>query len=546
MATAMLFCLAFGQARAQKLIWDAPSDIPLYQVQKRDTTGWRLDYTIAADSVKPLGNGLWAAKYEDLWAVTHRGRYLTQAIYQDLRRANGSAVLGTTTTGFLKLLSLTTGLPISLDSFTQVQVDGNWAIGTVANEALPVGRKPRPHLYHLGKGKRVYDRVRNYKEKFVAGQNLVIASSAFNNPCLLTVTGDTLISPDLGALDIQVADVENATGEARIAIKLSVDGKVGWQLYRYNGLGLEAMSQDFFQTLTLLPNGNALISKGEHQWLTDAELHPMAGGPCDSLSVRPDGLVVHKTDSAVWHYYPNGCRLSDPDLGIGFRQDTMVVARNGSLWQFYGSQGLPISFGIGLHNTTFTAIGRFSEGLSPTRLHEKMGFTGPEGLKRLGHRYDTTTFFTEGRAVVKLPLPSAKEGSGWGVVTKRDSLVVQPFYDSAAHYCQSMCLVRKDGKYSILDIWGKPIASGLDAALRQPTGSLLLQKHALYGFLNTKGEQTLLPLYLKVCPQPGDEVLYQSRSGRWGFWSPDKRFILETMFGQVVPNDHDGSVAVLK
>lgn len=503
--------------------------IPQFTIQKQTQEGWQRIGSIAGDSIIPVGRGRWAVLYQGKWAlVTETGRYLTLAQYESMTRLNGPVLLASVTASIQLLLDLD-GKPVLPDTLSNVQVDGNWAL--VAGHREVSSKRRKYHLAHLPSKRIIFDEVQHYSTR----GGLVLATSKKNNPAIFNLDGDTLLSPGQAAWDVQLSDSNS------LAIRFAS----GWQAYCLDKGKLKPRSAQVWDSMTVLPNGHFLVVKNESAYMMDAAMHPMAGGTGHCFALMPNGLVKHDSPDGVWYWRQDGCRLQIPNLEIAFSQDTIVVARNGVQWQFFGKDGYPISYAIGLQAGGFTRIGRFNAGLAITQLHGKYGFTGPEGLKRLGHRYDSVRLFSEGRAAVYLSLN--ERITGWGFVTNKDSLVTQPVYQWTEDFCHGMAATKRNGRYNVLTTSGQELfKSGLDSCQRLPSLGILVWQQGLVGWVGPAAQQRMLPQFLSIQPHNNLLATFRNRSGRMGLWASLPELKLEPVFKQLAYNHWDSSLASLR
>lgn len=304
----------------------------------------------------------------------------------------------------------------------------------------------------------------------------------------------------------------------------------GMGTYKFNGC---QVYPDTFKSLQLLANDLLLVKSREGFKLTDLGLHELYGGLCDSFEVHQSGWLTQFTDSGSFFISPKGCRIGKSRLSYGLSDPEYLLVRNGPHWEIYNDQAELTSFGFENINPGYRYIGSRSEGLYPTNQEGRMGAISIEGLKRLGQRYDSVCHFQEGRAAVKLQLQDS--WGGWGFINKKDSLSVQPIYDSVSSYCDGLALVKRNQAYNVLDLNAKTLLPAQVSQIRSDNcGGFLFKVNGRWGYLSADGEQVLLPKFQVIRTPDCNTLIYQSLSGKWGMKRKQPQLEVEAIYDRIV------------
>ena len=459
------------------------------------------------------------------WTLADVHHYLGPPQYHELRSVMGEVILARRF-GFWFLLDQT-GTRILPDSFQQIAVNGPWV--TFINRDTTSGRLPikKRSLVNVHKRKIVLDSLGKTQPE-TEGIRLFKTQSGWGG---LSLWGDTVVP-------FRYHNLQTFVGGRAVA-QLSQEGKMG-VIDRENHWVVSPIYKDIqincYGLIAAMTDTTATLS--------DAKGNIIDGGICDSIWLREDQWFGYRTSNGEQYWFsPTGCRLPTEGLDLLLGQDTIGLFRHGVVWQYRGSEGQILSYGIDLLTPTFTSIGPLAEGLAPSQQFGRMGFIGPEGLKRIGHRYDSVLAFADGRAAVKLNL--SEQINGWGFIDRKDSLICQPVYDAILPYCDSIAVVTKGAKYQILDHWGKPLLPQMaDSVSPAMLGGYTFRIGGKWGYIDSKGNTRLLPKYLQLELFTSNLVTYQGLSGKFGLYSAQEGVGLEPIFRHIKYNPYSGGTIV--
>lgn len=523
------------QILAQRLTLD---DTPSFEIrsEKGTTKGY-----ITADTIIPLTADLYGAGFSNqklglkptsrlslekedslppyCWTLATVNQYLGPPRYHELRSLMAEVILARRHQYWF-LLNLE-GKQFQPDSFQQVAVNGPWVtlikLDTTADGLI----SRRRSVFNIHKHKLVIDSLSKTQPE-TEGIRLFSTQAGWGG---LSLWGDTIIPFGYNTLKPFVS--------GRAIAQQSQDGKLG-VINKHNSW----VVQPDYYAIQINHNGLIAALTDTTATLFDAMGNVIEGGLCDSIWLREDQWFGYRTsNNAQYWFSPTGCRVPNAGLDLLLGQDTIGLFRQGVVWQYRGSEGLLLSYGIDHSTPTFTSIGPLAEGLAPSQQFGRMGFIGPEGLKRIGHRYDSVLAFADGRAAVKLHL--SEQINGWGFIDRKDSLICQPVYDTVWPYCDSIAVVTKGAKFQILDHWGKPLLPQMaDSVCPALVGGYTFRTGGRWGYIDNKGNTRLLPKYLQLDLFTSFLVRYKSLSGKCGLYSAQEGVGLEPIFRLIQYNPY--------
>lgn len=207
--------------------------------------------------------------------------------------------------------------------------------------------------------------------------------------------------------------------------------------------------------------------------------------------------------------------------------DSIVLFSDGGYWEFYQPNGIQLSQSF----YPFTSLALPNEGLFPAKQYGQKGFISIDGFKRISHRYDSVRHFFGARAAVQITTPDQKKK--WGFINRKDSLIVQPYYDSVSNFCDGIAIVLKDKRWSIIDSSGTMLLKRpVDSIVHLFDGSYIIELNNKKGLVAFDGKTLLLPIYQEIQPTFNGRWLVQQEN-YFGLYDSDKGFILPTSYQSI-------------
>ena len=283
--------------------------------------------------------------------------------------------------------------------------------------------------------------------------------------------------------------------------------------------------------------------------------------PVEYLNILiPDYGNVYLVENNEAHW---GAYSTDGKLVLSIAYDEITAAdmvndcfavRQGTVWKFINSKGLPLS------NDEFDYVGEFSqEGLAVIRQKDKWGYATAQGKIKIQPQFDSAQNFSGGLAAVKQQgkwgfidelgvvriapqfsevysgfsegLAAVKSDKGKGYIEKhgnllipRDSRYIGPFKDGVAEihevkkklnlwsslaYGASIAfgsiglppkdVLKSNEKRGFINRQGKEVApTSYDAIIPFANGMALVLKNKKWGAVNKEGEKMIPPQYLDM------------------------------------------------
>jgi hypothetical protein len=90
---------------------------------------------------------------------------------------------------------------------------------------------------------------------------------------------------------------------------------------------------------------------------------------------------------------------------------------------------------------------KFSEGLSPVKIGDKIGFMDTKGKTVIEPQFESACFFSEGLAAVEVD-------NKWGYIDKSGRMVIQPKFDEACEFSDGFAVAYLSDEYSMDDQGG--------------------------------------------------------------------------------------------
>lgn len=506
----IVLLLSAFKSKSQRITLDRKPSYKLY-----NSNGIFKGY-LTADTITQLSDSLWALGY-----ITESGEGFAWYLHNSSNFLVGKSAAGYYCYGQLLLAKYSDQSFKLLNTKSFAVIDSQITNYAIHYPWLTITKRDaegqKKHVYNVNNG-RLSVRLSAGAWPESHGMRFFKTNGRFG---ALNLRGDTIVPFDFQY--IEQIDFKHFVG-SRSGNKLGVFTHTGIEVY-----------PDTFLSVRLLTHELMLVKHTGGLWLTDIKLHSIYGGLCDSFYVHPSGWLTHVTDTGSFFISPDGCRIQRSGLTYGLSDPEYLLVKNGPHWEIYNDQAEMTSFGFENITPGYKSIESRSEGLYPTNQDGRMGAISIEGLKRLGQRYDSVKHFHEGRAPIKLMLQES--WGGWGYITKKDSLVVQPIYDSVSVYCNGLAVVKRTKDYQILDLSSKELLpANTTQVVSDICGGYLFKNKNRWGYLSDRGEQILLPKYKQIIRPDCFTLIFQSLSGKWGMKRTNPQLEVEAIYDRIEYN----------
>ncbi len=200
----------------------------------------------------------------------------------------------------------------------------------------------------------------------------------------------------------------------------------------------------------------------------------------------------------------------------------------------YGPYGYIDASGRTVVKPQFTMALDFYKGLARVRGELNWGIIDKTGKVVLDQRFGEIGWITDKVIAVQPPFATAKPL--WGFYDRSGQPILDCQFQSAVFLGDSQAVVKKDGKWGVVDAAGKLIVPNEydDAGWLFSEGLLPVKKDGKFGFIDATGKPAIEPQYDAVGGFMPEKLCPVKVAGKWGFIDPANKMVITPQFDETV------------
>ena len=165
--------------------------------------------------------------------------------------------------------------------------------------------------------------------------------------------------------------------------------------------------------------------------------------------------------------------------------------------------------------------------LEPRKNGEKFGFVDSSGQFKIEPEFDEALPFSESLAAVRV-------GEKWGFVDTAGRWVIRPQFKNAFYFREGIGVAESDSGYVLIDKSGAIIAQGLDFVDFISEGRVPARRAEKWGYLDLQGKIVISFIYDEARAFSGNFAAVKTQS-KWGYIDRKGKIVVPTKFDEVGP-----------
>lgn len=177
----------------------------------------------------------------------------------------------------------------------------------------------------------------------------------------------------------------------------------------------------------------------------------------------------------------------------------------------------------------YEGVGNFQNGASPARLNEKWGIINKTGKELTPFKYDNLY------ALLEKGLYKATIGKKQGIINQTGKVLVPVEYDAINGPSENTVMVKKEGKWALLDLIGKELTPFQYSYVGYTTQEKLwmVQANGKYGYINAQGKVVIPIEYFPMGHRFSDGLVYAAKDKLYGFLDRSGKTVVPIQYTSV-------------